>query len=198
MRIKFIRYSVGFVAVCASFSMSCVYLDHNFREVESGALYRSGQMPDHRLGRFVNEHGIRTVVNLRGASSGEAWYDDEIALCSALDVDHHDLDWSMERLPAPASLAKLVQILESADGPVLVHCHGGTHRAAIASASFRLLNGQSVEDARDEIGLFFNDAPIGELLDLYEEDGGDFGEWVVKRYPAVYDNLNRQDAESAK
>ncbi len=166
--------------------MSCVYLDHNFRAVEPGQFYRSGQMPDHRLGRFVNEHGIRTVVNLRGASAGQDWYDDEIALCSALGAAHYDLDWSMSRLPEPASLAKLVQILESADGPVLVHCQGGTHRAAIASASYRLLNGESVDDARDEIGLFFNDAPIGKLLDLYEQDGGDFATWVVERYPARY------------
>lgn len=191
MRIKSIRYTVGVLLACACFSTSCVYLDHNFRAVEPGALYRAGQMPDHRLGRFVNAHGIQTVVNLRGASPGQAWYENELALCAALKVDHHDLDWSMRRLPEPASLAKLVAILDAAEGPVLVHCHGGTHRAAIASSTYRLLHGANVDDARDEIGLFFNDAPIGQLLDLYEKDGGDFRTWVVERYPRVYGEANQ-------
>jgi len=190
MRIKSIRNTIGLTLLAACLSSSCVYLDHNFRAVEPGALYRAGQMPDHRLGRFVNSHGIRAVVNLRGASPGETWYEDERAVCAALDVDHHDLDWSMKKLPEPASLALLVEILQSADGPILVHCHGGTHRAAIASSAFLLLQGESVEDAREETGLFFNDAPIGQLLDLYEEDGGDFGTWVVNRYPEVYKNAN--------
>lgn len=191
MRIKSIRNTVVLVSLCACFSASCVYLDHNFRAVEPGAFYRSGQMPDHRLGQFVNSHGIRTVVNLRGAWPGQDWYDEERALCAALGVAHHDLDWSMKTLPAPASLARLVEILESAERPVLVHCQGGTHRAAIASSTYRLLNGESLEDARGEIGLFFNDAPIGRLLDLYEEDGGDFRTWVVERYPGVYEEANR-------
>ncbi len=156
-------------------------------------MYRSGQMPDHRLGRFVNAHGIQTVVNLRGASPGQDWYEDELALCSALKVAHYDLDWSMRRLPEPASLAQLVDILDTSEGPVLVHCHGGTHRAAIASSTYRLLHGANVEDARGEIGLFFNDAPIGQLLDLYEKDGGDFRTWVMERYPQVYEVTNQSE-----
>jgi protein tyrosine/serine phosphatase len=159
--------------------------------VETGEFYRAGQMADHRLGRFVTAHDIQTVVNLRGESPGTEWYENERAVCAALDVSHYDLDWSMKRLPSPESLAALVGILDTAEGPILVHCHGGTHRAAIASATYRLLNGESIDDARDEIGVFFNDAPIGELLDLYEEDGGDFRTWVIKRYPAVYEEVNR-------
>jgi len=190
MRIKSVRNGIAPILFSVCFSTSCVYLDHNFRAVETGALYRAGQMPDHRLGRFVNSHDIRTVVNLRGASPGKDWYENERAVCAALDVAHYDLDWSMKRLPSPESLATLIEILETAQCPVLVHCHGGTHRAAIASSTYRLLNGESVGDARDEIGLFFNDAPIGQLLDLYEEDGGDFRTWVFERYPAVYGEAN--------
>src|SRR5476651_1632310 len=37
----------------------------NFRVVEEGVLYRSGQLPLPRLQKFVLTHGIRTVVCLR-------------------------------------------------------------------------------------------------------------------------------------
>ena len=113
---------------------SCVYLDHNFREVEPDRMYRSGQMPDHRLGRFINEHGIQTVVNLRGESPDEDWYTEEVALCAGLDVAHYNLDWTMKKLPPPESLARLIEIYDGAEGPVLAHCQGGTHRAAVAAA----------------------------------------------------------------
>ena len=179
-----------FITVCVALlsCASCVYLDHNFREVEPDRMYRSGQMPDHRLGRFIKAHDIGTVVNLRGESPDEDWYTDEVAVCAGLNVTHYDLDWSMKRMPSPESLAQLIEIYDGADGPVLAHCQGGTHRAAVAAAVFRLLDGDSVEDARDEFGLFFNDAPIGELLTLYEKDGGDFRVWAVEEYPEVYAN----------
>src|SRR5688572_16350410 len=37
----------------------------NFRVVEEGILYRSGQLPIHRLNQIVINYGIRTVVCLR-------------------------------------------------------------------------------------------------------------------------------------
>ena len=47
------------------------------------------------------------------------------------------------------------------------------------------MRGDSVEDARKEFGLFFIDAPIGELLDLY--DGSKpFEKWAREDYPRIY------------
>lgn len=175
---------------------SCALLDYNFKTVRDEALYRSGQLPPGRLEKVLDEDGVRTVINLRGNSPHERWYHEQRAICARVGVAHYDLDWSMNRLPPPESLAQLVSLFDTAERPILVHCQGGTHRTGVASAVFLLLEGQSVESARAQLGPFFKDAPIGRVLDLYEatalaEPPGaaipmPFREWVHDRYPDLY------------
>lgn len=153
-------------------------------------------MPDHRLSQFINSHGIRTVVNLRGGSPGERWYQEERAACEGLGVAHHDLKWSMKQLPEPQSLDELVSILDTAERPILVHCHGGTHRAAIASATFLLMQGEPLDVARGQIGLFFNGAPIGDLLKLYGNSETSFRDWLRDSYPSQYADWQSRQGES--
>ena len=167
----------------------CAHLNGNLQTVEPGAYYRSGQMNATVLDITLRRHGIGTVVNLRGKSPGEAWYREELAVCLDREVAHHGLDWTMKRPPEPASLQTLIGILQEGQPPFLVHCQGGTHRAAVAAACYRLLRGESVEAARRELGLFFNDAPIGQLLDLYEQSGLPFQQWVFEEYPVQYQAL---------
>lgn len=137
------------------------------------------------LGAVANWYGIKSVVNLRGASPDEFWYRSEIAACERNGVVHHDLSWTMSEIPAPESLVQLIDWIKSEPRPILVHCQAGIHRAAVASAVYRLLRGDSVNEARGEFGLFFMNAPIGELLDLY--DGSKpFEQWAHEDYPKIY------------
>lgn len=172
------------IVVCAG---GCVYLRDNFRVVDENRMYRSGQMGSSRLASVIYEHQIKTVVNLRGATPDEAWYGEEKAVCDASGVQHADFDWSMKRLPSPESLQRFVGILKESPGPVLVHCQGGTHRSGVGAAVYRLLNGATTDEAREEFTIFFNDAPIGELLTLYHESALPFDRWVVEEYPALYE-----------
>lgn len=128
---------------------------------------------------------IKTVVNLRGENPDESWYSCEVAVCEQNDVAHHDLSWTMRRIPTPESLLQLIDWINSEPRPILVHCQAGVHRAAVASAVYRLLRGDSVEEAREEFGIFFMDAPIGALLDLYDESKP-FEKWAREDYPAIY------------
>jgi hypothetical protein len=53
------------------------------------------------------------------------------------------------------------------------------------------MQGDSIDEARQEFGILFNDAPIGQLLELYEDSqlyaqGGAFEQWVFDEYPAQY------------
>ena len=168
------------------FHTGCAYLADNMATVEPGNFYRSGQIPNGRLGAVVRRHGIRTVINLRGAWPDEDWYHAEVATCESLGVTHEDLAWSKDLLPEPESLAAFVRLVDEAERPILVHCQGGVHRSAVASACYLLVNGATVKEARDEFGLFFNDAPIGRLLDLYEGSALPFSEWVATVYPGKY------------
>ncbi|MBN2308864.1 MAG: tyrosine-protein phosphatase [Candidatus Hydrogenedentes bacterium] len=167
-------------------SSGCASVAHHLRTVDEGQFYRSAQMPGDRLQKVIRHRGIRTVINLRGANPDEQWYQEERAACDALAVAHFDLDWTMRRLPEPDSLARFVALVEQADRPILVHCQGGTHRAGVASAAYVLIAGGDVDAAREEFGPFFNDAPIGRVLDLYEGSRLPFPEWVRTEYPALY------------
>lgn len=165
----------------------CAHTDDNFRPVEEGVLHRSAQMRAGRLGKAIRDHGFVTVVNLRGESD-ESWYREERAVCAAFGTEHVDFDWSMRRIPDPESLNAYVDLIENAEGPVLVHCQGGIHRAGTASAIYVLMQGGTPEEARKQFGFYFHNAPIGQLVTLFEERGNEktFAEWVRSDYPATY------------
>jgi len=166
---------------------NCIHLNGNFQTVEPDRLYRSGQLHPEAFARRMDEFGIRRVITLRAADPNGEWYHAEAAICDARGADFYALGWSMERLPEPASLMQYLHLLKTAPGPILVHCHGGVHRAAIASAVYVLAHGGTIEDARAQIGPGFRGAPIGRLLELYEaSSGAPFEEWVRDEYPALY------------
>ena len=172
--------------VCAG----CGRVADRFQIVEPGQFYRSGQMTVGRLENVARKHGIRTIINLRGPRPDEAWYDRERTACAKLGVSHHDLEWTMDTLPEPDSLAQLLALFEQAERPILVHCQGGTHRSGVAAACYVLLSGGTPAQAREEFGLFFNHAPIGEVIALYEahckNETIPFPQWVRDVYPNEY------------
>jgi protein tyrosine phosphatase (PTP) superfamily phosphohydrolase (DUF442 family) len=168
---------------------ACAYLPGNVRTVEAGRLYRCGQAPPEVVARAIDERGIRTVVNLRGADPDADWWREERAAVEAAGGAHIDLDWTKDALPPPDSLATLVALYEEARAPMLIHCQGGTHRTGVAAAVWVLMRGGTPDDARRQFGPFFGGAPIGGLVDAYEAAGypaQPFAEWVRASYPGVY------------
>src|SRR5262245_10600426 len=62
----------------------------NFREVQAGVLYRSGQMSLGGFQQVLHDYGIKTVVTLRDAAHpGDAPPDQaEEELCRKLEINH--------------------------------------------------------------------------------------------------------------
>ena len=120
----------------------------NFREVDPGRFYRSGQLDGEQLREVVDTFGIRTVVNLRGVSEGKAWYEEEVRTARELGLAHHDVRLSSRTLPWPRELQKLLDIYREAPYPILVHCDAGADRSGEADALYRIEQlGQSREQA---------------------------------------------------
>ena len=184
---KGILLLLGLVALLLAGPIIYYFPMYNFRTVEAGAFYGSRQMGGAALEKAVQKRGIRTVINLRGENPGSDWYDEEAAACARAGVTLVILGWSQGSLPEPASLARFIEVVESGQGPFLAHCAGGTHRTGVASAVYLLLKGADVPTARKQFRIGFNDAPIGELLDLYEGSPLPFRQWVLEVYPGLYD-----------
>lgn len=108
----------------------------NFHEVVKGQFYRSAQLSPQKLTGYIERYGIRTVINLRGASPGKDWYDGEVAATRASGVTHLDFRMSAGKpLTQEESLA-LVKLMREAEGPILVHCMGGADRTGLASVMY--------------------------------------------------------------
>ena len=164
------------------------FVGYNFRVVEDELFFGSRQMSPAALQRTFQSRGIRTVINLRGENPDAQWYRDEITVCRRHGVDHYDFAWSRNSIPSPESLVAYVGTVQNARLPILAHCEGGTHRTGVASAIWLLLRGKDIATARRQFGIMFRNAPIGGVVDLYEQygDGMPFDQWAKDVYPGLY------------
>lgn len=121
----------------------------NFHTVIAGELYRSGQPSATQLETWVRTHGIRTVINLRGANPGKGWYDREVATAAALGVEHIDIKVKSSILVTPEQTERIVQALRTAPKPILVHCEAGADRTGLAAALYLAVVARAGEVAAD-------------------------------------------------
>lgn len=182
------------VAACVPLVGGCSHFRGNIQEVECGRLYRSAQLSDDRLSETIERLGIRTVLNLRGETPDEDWWREEVAVCERLGVAHHDEHWSAMRPPDPASLERVVALLETAEQPILVHCKAGMHRAATMAAIWRLMRGDRPAEARQEFGFLFCDHGVGDVVYLYDGSCLPFGRWAREVYPQIHADLEAEAA----
>ena len=137
-----------------------VQYNGNFHAVTEGSLYRSAQLDKGEIEQAVREHGIRAILNLRGAHPGEAWYDDEVAVSQALGVAHFDYGLSAHRFVTDGQIADLLGIIRRAPKPLLVHCKSGADRTGLVSALYRFaVEGQTAKDADRQLTLIYGHFP---------------------------------------
>lgn len=142
----------------------------NLHAVVPGEIHRSAQLDSEALLRAVDELGLRSVVNLRGPAPERGWWRDEREALAARGVALHDLRMSGARLPSRQELRALLDLLERAERPTLVHCLDGTDRSGVAASLALLLRGEDLARAREEFAL--RHGHLGRL------HGSDAGEWL--------------------
>lgn len=127
----------------------------NWGCVESGRIYRSGQLSAALVERTLKKHHIQVVVNLNGEKPGDADCLAEREACRSLGID-------LKRFPLGGdgtgdiqhyadAIAAIVEA-KASGRPVLVHCAAGAQRTGGVLACYSLLvNGDPNDRALREV-----------------------------------------------
>lgn len=152
--------AVGMTAASCGAYWGALQYQGNFHTVEEGAFYRSAQLSKDELRTAIREHKIRSVLNLRGAHPGQAWYDEEVAVSQALGIAHYDYSLSAHRFVTRQQIGEVLGIVRDAPKPLLVHCKAGADRAGLVSALYRFAGeGMSADQADRELSLVYGHFP---------------------------------------
>jgi predicted protein tyrosine phosphatase len=134
----------------------------NVHPVIPGQIYRAAQPHESTLRHLVAKRGIRSVVNLRGCCPHLVWYRKEADATASLDLDQFDITMSAARLPAAESVRQLVEALDRAPRPLLLHCQQGVDRTGLAAAVALLLYTYTpLEQARRQMSLEMGHVRLG-------------------------------------
>ncbi len=133
----------------------------NFRVVEPGVLYRSGQMSPGGFERVLREFEIRSVVSLRETRNDEGKLVDQFEedFCREHGLSFLRLspaDWTPIDgvIPGDQNITEFLDFLKlpSTQRPVLVHCFAGIHRTGAHCAVYRMeYSGWHAADAIAEL-----------------------------------------------
>jgi protein tyrosine phosphatase (PTP) superfamily phosphohydrolase (DUF442 family) len=157
----------------------------------SPTVWRSAQPAPHHIQHMATE-GIKTIVNLRGASDSGSYYLEQDA-CRRLGITLVDFPVRSRAAPTRAELSAARQLFERVDYPMLMHCKSGSDRAGLMSvlyAHWKL--GQPIEQARRQLAFKYghirqaDTGVLGRVFDTYLADNArepiSFADWVDTRY----------------
>lgn len=157
----------------------------SFREVIPGRVYRSGQPSQKQLEAEITSHGIKTVFNLRGDTAPDAAW--EQATAERMGVKFGSVKLSAQHSPSWPLMMQLIEAIESAQTPVLLHCRDGVDRSGLgAMLAAMAIGGQDYDTARAQlytrpVRLFGGSGHISDVMKLYEDDcrqkGIGHGDW---------------------
>lgn len=154
-------------------------------------VWRSNQPSPRQLETLASD-GIKTIINLRGASQWGS-YHLEADACARLGLTLVDFRLRSRDLPTVEEVHALHELFKTAEHPILMHCKSGADRAGMGAALYKLLMLDATpEAALDQLSfryLHVKAAKTGlldHMLEAYAKDhestGKPFLDWLESDY----------------
>ena len=179
------KIGIALFVVIAVFSAKHYYdvhLNYNFDQITEGKVYKSGVIPPDKLGDYMVEYGIKSVIDLRYPGTSDLENNPEIpeellaereAIEKLPEVNYFNV--GSDQVPSKEVLEQFFVIMDDPDNyPVLIHCHHGRGRAPLFSALYRIeYEGFSNQKARSMTRTFLKGSsfdkgkPKGDFLINY-------------------------------
>lgn len=176
-----------------------IWGDHGFLRLRfqnlhqiSDEMWRSNQPSPEHIAVHAKERGIRTILNLRGASP-KGYYLLEKEACKAHGITLVDFQVFSRDTPTIERIFEAKELFERIEYPALMHCKSGADRAGLMAVLYKLLReGVPVEEAQKQLSFDYlhirhgKTGVLDEVFDLYaafnRETPTPFLDWVRDHY----------------
>ena len=197
---RILRIGIAVVLLGAAAPVSLLLrplVSSNLGTVDPGRVIRAAQ-PTSQLPQLIKDHHLASILNLRGGSSKDPWYETEVRTAQASGVAFFDFPLNATRRPTRRELLMLIDFFDRCQYPLLIHCKAGADRTGLASALYLMM--QQNEPPRQAIRAFtlyhghiplFGTERLHEPLDEYAQwldsqglahTPARFREWVKNDY----------------
>jgi len=184
------------------------FLRSRFRNLHrlSDEMYRANQPAPEHIADYARELGLRTIINLRGASP-KGYYLLEQEACRHHGVELVDFQVFSREVPTSATVLAAKRLFETISYPALMHCKSGADRAGVMAVLYvHFRQGLPVQEALNQLSLKYLHIRAGKtgVLDFFFQTylseghsrGLSFTEWVTQGYDAA--GLKRRFLETRK
>lgn len=142
--------------------------------VETGSIYRSGQLHPALIERVLVENGIGVIVDLNGKRAGKIEHETEDQVASRLGIEKTRYPLNGDGTGNIEQYAQAIVAIDQAvktGQPVLVHCSAGSQRTGGVIAMYRLLvQKKSVTSILEEMEHYDWDPEDDRALSAYLDD----------------------------
>lgn len=159
-RLRFLFLVLALLSLGAGLFATNLAVHHNFHTVSSGLIYRSAQMNAEAIDTTVREHGIKSILNLRGPANNQEWYSAETNAAQQLGVRHYDFALSATREVSNEQMDQILATIRDAPKPLLIHCKSGSDRTGLVSALYLYsIEAKSAQAASRQLNILYGHIP---------------------------------------
>ncbi|WP_435020170.1 tyrosine-protein phosphatase [Tundrisphaera sp. TA3] len=173
----FLAGSLAFAAVFSAYFHRPLFRG-NVGIVDPGRVVRSAQPTGDRLADLTKDHGLATVLNLRGGSDSDAWYKAEVADAARLGLDFYDFPMNATSRPPRRQLLAVLDLLDRCRYPLLIHCKSGSDRTGLVAGLYLLSRrGVPPEQAERALTLVHGHVPILDTRRMHDPFD-EYADWL--------------------